>query len=66
LIEFLVGDEAQKIYASVVYEYPLRDGLPLAPVVAEWGVFKADSLDLTALGANNAEAVRLADRAGWR
>jgi iron(III) transport system substrate-binding protein len=66
LIEFLVGDEAQKIYASVVYEYPLRDGIPVAPVVAEWGVFEADSLDLTALGANNAEAVRLADRAGWR
>ncbi len=66
LIEFLAGDEAQKIYASTMYEYPLRAGIPLAPVVADWGAFKADQLDLTVLGANNAEALRLADRAGWR
>ena len=66
LIEFLAGDEAQRIYAEVVYEYPVRPGVPAAAVVAAWGSFRADDLNLAVLGAHNAEAVRIADRAGWR
>ena len=66
LIEFLAGDEAQRIYAEVVYEYPVRPGVPTAAVVAAWGSFRADDLDLAVLGEHNAEAVRIADRAGWR
>ena len=66
LLEFLAGEDAQKIYAETVLEYPVREGIPLSPVVAAWGTFKADDINLSALGENNAEAVRLADRAGWR
>ena len=65
LIEFLVGDEAQELYAKSVYEYPIRDDLSAAPLVASWGKFKADDLNLSLLGEYNAEAVRVADRAGW-
>ena len=66
LIEYLAGDEAQRIYAEVVYEYPAKPGVPWSDVVAAWGRFKADDLNLSALGENNAEAVRIADRAGWQ
>jgi iron(III) transport system substrate-binding protein len=31
-----------------------------------WGNFKADALNLSALGELNAEAVKTFDRAGWR
>ena len=65
LIEFLVSAEAQEIYARTVFEYPIRDGLAVAPLVAAWGKFKADDLDLSLLGKHNAEAVRIADRVGW-
>ena len=65
LIEFLAGDEAQEIYAKSVYEYPIREGLTVAPLVASWGKFKADDLELSLLGKYNAEAVRIADRVGW-
>ncbi len=65
LIEFLAGDEAQKLYAKSVYEYPIRGSLSAAPLIASWGKFKADDLDLSLLGEYNAEAVRVADRAGW-
>ena len=65
LIEFLVGDEAQELYAKSVYEYPIRHGLSAAPLGASWGKFKADDLDLSLLGKYNAEAVRVADRVGW-
>ncbi len=66
LIEFLASDAAQKVYAEVVYEYPVKPGVPWSDVVAAWGRFKADDLNLSALGENNAEAVRIADRAGWQ
>ena len=66
LLEFLVGDKAQKIYAEDVREYPVKPGVALSEVVARWGRFKADALDLAALGENNAMAVRIADRVGWR
>jgi iron(III) transport system substrate-binding protein len=66
LIEFLSGDEAQRLYAEVVNEYPVKPGVEASPIVASWGAFKADTLALSVLGDNNAEAVRLADRAGWR
>lgn len=65
LIEFLAGDEAQKLYAKSVYEYPIRGSLSAAPLIASWDKFKADDLDLSLLGEYNAEAVRVADRAGW-
>ena len=66
LIEFLAGDEAQRLYAGAVYEYPVKPGVAWSDVVAAWGRFKADDLNLSALGANNAIAVRIADRAGWQ
>jgi iron(III) transport system substrate-binding protein len=66
LLEFLVGEEAQKIYASVGYEYPVRQGIDRGAIVAKMGRFKMDSLSLDSLGRNNAEAVRIFDRVGWR
>ncbi len=66
LLEFLVSEEAQRIYADIVNEYPVRPGVPPSDIVAAWGSFKADDLNLSVLGTNNAEAVRIADRADWR
>jgi iron(III) transport system substrate-binding protein len=66
LLEFLVSPESQKDFAQGNYEYPVRAGVPRAPAVMEWGSFKADSVNAVVLGRNNAEAVKIADRAGWR
>jgi iron(III) transport system substrate-binding protein len=66
LIEFLAGDRAQKIYARVVQEYPVKPGIEVSPLVAAWGEFRADSLPLASLAEHNAEAIRIADRVGWR
>ncbi len=65
LLEYLAGDEAQRLYAETVYEYPVKPGVPVADLVAAWGRFKADDINLSILGENNAEAVRIFDRAGW-
>ena len=66
LLEFLVGPEAQKIYAEVGYEFPVRDTVGLGSVVEKMSTFKMDPLPLKILGDKNAEAVRLFDRVGWR
>lgn len=66
LLEYLVGEEAQKIYASVGHEYPVRAGIDRGPIVTKMGRFKMDNLALDSLGRNNAEAVRIFDRVGWR
>jgi iron(III) transport system substrate-binding protein len=66
LLEFLVGEEAQKIYAEVGQEYPVRAGVEWSPILQKLGEFKADDLSLAELGRHNAEAVRIFDRVGWR
>ncbi len=66
LIEFLASDTAQALYAKVNFEYPVKSGIELHPILQAWGEFKADSLPLSILGENNARAVQLMDRAGWK
>jgi iron(III) transport system substrate-binding protein len=61
LIAFLSGDDAQKIYAEQNFEYPVKSGIALHPVVANWGPFKADSIDLASVAKFRATASRLVD-----
>jgi iron(III) transport system substrate-binding protein len=66
LLEFMVSDEAQRWYAESNSEYPVKAGVPWSEVLQSWGTFKADALNLATLGENNAEALRLKDRASWK
>lgn len=66
LLTYLLTQDAQRWYAEVNNEYPVRPDVEASPVLQEWGEFKADDLNLSELGEHNAEAVRLMDRAGWR
>jgi iron(III) transport system substrate-binding protein len=66
LIEYLSGDAAQRLYAERVQEYPVKPGIAMSPILQRFGEFKADSLPLAALADHQAEALKIADRAGWR
>lgn len=66
LIEFLATKEAQRWYADVNFEYPVREDVEASELLNSWGKFKADSINLDQLGVNNAEAVKIMDRAGWK
>lgn len=66
LINFLVGDSAQQWYAQANHEFPIRSGIQASQTLNDWGVFKADDLNLSKLGDLNANAVRLMDKAGWK
>jgi iron(III) transport system substrate-binding protein len=65
LIEFLVSEEAQKIYAGVDYEYPVRAGVAPDPITAAYGTLVADTLPLTEIAKHRGAASRLAERVGF-
>ncbi len=65
-LEFLVSDEAQRSFALANFEYPVKSGVEMAPVLKAWGTFKEDGLNLAALGTHNAQALRLMNEAGWK
>lgn len=66
LIEFLSSAKAQKIYADVNFEFPVQESTEINAILDSWGGFKRDRINLSVLGTNNAQAVKLMDRAGWK
>ncbi|MEQ6916506.1 Fe(3+) ABC transporter substrate-binding protein [Halomonas aquatica] len=65
-LEFLASDEAQALFATGNYEFPAVETVETDGVIASWGDFKKDDLNVSVLGENNPEAVRIFDRVGWR
>jgi iron(III) transport system substrate-binding protein len=66
LLEFLASEDAQKIFAELNHEIPVREGVAASEIVQSWGDFKKDSMPLSKLGELNRAAIEAADRAGWR
>lgn len=66
LLEFLSSDEAQTQFARGNFEFPVVDGVDAHPVLEEWGDIRFHELNVSVLGENNPEAIRIADRVGWR
>lgn len=65
-LEYLASPEAQAIFAEANNEFPILEGVAPSSVVQGFGPFKRDTLPINELGLNNAAAVQLLDRAGWR
>ncbi|OKY26532.1 iron ABC transporter substrate-binding protein [Thalassotalea sp. PP2-459] len=63
LMEFLISEQAQQMYAEANMEYPVRKGVPLAELVASWGNYKADDLPLTTIAKHRKAAISLLDQA---
>ena len=59
LMEFLVSDEAQKIYAETNYEFPVKAGVPVSALVASWGAFKPDTLPLAEVAAQRPAGLKM-------
>jgi iron(III) transport system substrate-binding protein len=60
LMEFLVSEEGQKIYAELNAEYPVVEGVAASDMVASWGKFMPDDLPLAEIATHRAEALKLA------
>ncbi len=59
LLEFLVSDEAQKIYAETNYEFPVSDHVERSEVVKSWGDFTPDDIPLTTIAELRPQALNL-------
>lgn len=66
LIEFLSRPEAQQLFVNSNFEYPANPATPVHPILAAWGTFKQDDVNVAAAGEWQAAAVKLADRAGYK
>ncbi|HEU5323375.1 MAG TPA: extracellular solute-binding protein, partial [Methylomirabilota bacterium] len=66
LIEFLSSPEAQQMFADQSFEFPANAQAAVNPIVARWGTFKPDDINIAAAGQLQAAAVKLADRAGYK
>ena len=65
-IEYLVSEEAQRIFSHSNYEYPVLSSVEPVGLLQEWGEFKEDGIELSSLGENNKKAVLIFDEAGWK
>ena len=65
LLEFLAGDKAQNMYATVNFEFPVKDGIRTHELVDSWGSFKADSLSLDEIARHRTTATKLVDKVGF-
>lgn len=65
LLEFLVSDEAQKIYGEANYEYPVKPGAAIDPIIASLGELNVDPVPLTEIVTNRKQASELVDRVGF-
>jgi iron(III) transport system substrate-binding protein len=65
LIEWLVGDEAQHMYADLNYEYPVRPGIAVNPTIASYGKLNADTIPLSKIADHKKAAANLVDKVGF-
>ena len=64
-LEYLVSDEAQKIYAEMNYEHPVKPGAPIHPIIAALGTLDVDPIALTEIARLRAQASKLVDKVGF-
>lgn len=65
LLEYLVSDEAQKIYAEANFEYPVKAGAAADPIIASFGELKIDPKPLTEIVSHRKQASELVDKVGF-
>lgn len=59
LMEFLASPTAQEIYAEQNYEYPIAPGTKPSELVASWGTFTADDVNLMDIAKLRGTALKL-------
>lgn len=65
LLEYLVSDAAQAIYAKANYEYPVKAGAELDPIIAALGTLTPDTAPLSDISAQRKAASLLVDKVGF-
>jgi len=64
-LEYLVSDEAQRLFADGNNEYPVVEDVEPTGPIREYSDFIASDVNATVYGENAEAAIRVYDRAGW-
>jgi iron(III) transport system substrate-binding protein len=65
LMEWLLGEHAQHLYADMNYEYPLLSEVKVNPTIAAYGTLKPDPLPLAEIAKHKKGAANLVDKVGF-
>ena len=65
LLEFLTTPDAQKLYSSMNYEYPVNPKVRPSKELDSWGIFIEDQLPVERLAELAPTAQKIIDRVGW-
>lgn len=65
-LEYLTSEQAQKYFSDGNDEYPAVPGIGLSPSVARLGLFRPDSVNLSAVAKKIPLAQKIFDQVGWR
>lgn len=65
LLEFLVSDQGQQLYADANFEYPVKPGVPANVIIAELGLLQPDGMPLTEIASFRKQASELVDKVGF-
>jgi len=66
LLEFLARPESQQMFVDANFEYPANPQTQVNALLAKWGTFKQDDINVATAGEFQAAAIKLADRVGYK
>ena len=64
-VEFLVSDEGQLLYAQENYEYPVKPGAKISPLIEELGTLNVDPTPIAEIAKHRRLASELIDKVGF-
>ena len=65
LMTYLASDAGQALYAAQNFEYPVNPAVKPSEIVAAWGSFTPDALNLSEIAANQGLAAKLVAETGF-
>lgn len=66
LAEFLSRPAEQKVFADNNFEYPVAPGAQPADIIAAFGTFKRDPIDVDGAGEHLDDALQMMQQVGWQ
>ena len=64
--EFKEDELVKDYYTNNSYEYPVNTKVEPSSILANWGSFKIDNLDLNSLGYHRKNAVEIFEKSNWK
>ena len=64
-LEFLTQKQAQNLYGSINFEYPVNMKIPIPKELMSWGAFKEDNMPIIRISELAPDAQKIIDRVGW-